>query len=96
MTTFDQGDDRHEPVEVICSDEMLSVRLRDGRSVSAPLWWYPRLHGATPAERTRYELMPLGVHWPEIDEDISVRGLILGNKAPEARAPELREPESTR
>ena len=66
----------------------LTVTLRDGRAVSVPLWWYPRLFQATSDQRARYELMRLGVHWPDIDEDISVRGLLLGNKAPGAREPE--------
>ncbi len=92
MTTFDPEDERNEPVAVACSDTQLTVTLKDGRQISAPLWWYPRLAAATPTERERYELMPLGVHWPDIDEDVSVRGLLLGNKAPGA-VPPTRTPE---
>jgi hypothetical protein len=53
----------------------------------APLWWYPRLQNATAQARARVELSPLGVHWPEIDEDISIASILRGQKAPGARAP---------
>lgn len=89
MTTLDEDlrDERHRPVAVTCSDTHLTVTLKDGRTISAPLWWYPRLAQATPEQRARYQPMRLGIHWPDIDEDISVRGLLLGNKAPGAREP---------
>ena len=61
------------------------MRLADGRQVSVPLWWYPRLLGATVAQRHTVELMLDGVYWPEIDEDISVDGLLNGRRAPGAR-----------
>ena len=67
----------------------LTVTLADGRSVSTPLWWYPRLLNASPAARARIELMPMGLHWPEIDEDISVASMLRGAKAPGARPPGL-------
>jgi len=75
------------PVEAACDDDSLTVRLYDGRVLCAPLWWYPRLVGATAEARARVEFSPLGVHWPDIDEDISVASILRGQKAPGARAP---------
>src|SRR6266702_5710050 len=72
-----------EPIAVRISPDELQVDLEDGRTISAPLSWYPRLHHGTPAERTRFELSPCGIHWPDLDEDISVRGLLLGRKSGE-------------
>ncbi|MDY6980134.1 MAG: DUF2442 domain-containing protein [Pseudomonadota bacterium] len=92
MVTFDPYDERYEPVSASCTDSELTVVLKDGRHISAPLWWYPTLHRATPEQRANYEIMPLGIHWPDIDEDISVRGLMLGNKAPNA-VPPVKVPE---
>ena len=43
--------------------------------------WYPRLQAATPAQRQNFEIMPMGVHWPDIDEDLSVAGMLKGNRA---------------
>ena len=58
----------------------LIVELRDGRTVSVPLKWYPRLSEGTPNERRRWELIGpgIGIHWPALDEDISVDALLLG------------------
>ena len=67
--------------------DALHVRLADGRQVSTPLWWYPRLAEASPAQRNRVELMLDGVHWPDLDEDISVDGMLRGRKAPGAKQP---------
>jgi hypothetical protein len=60
------------------------VALTDGRTLTVPLWWYPRLLRATPAQREHFEIGRFGVHWPEIDEDIELAGLLLGAKAPDA------------
>ena len=61
-------------------DEMLHVTLTDGRIVSVPIIWFPLLHEATPQQREHYEIDGGGVslHWPDIDEDISVAGLLDG------------------
>jgi len=66
--------------DVKISDERLEVTLRDGRRVSAPLAWFPRLQTATPAERAVWEICAggYGIHWPKIDEDLSVDGLLMG------------------
>ena len=74
------------PVAAICDDAQLHVTLADGRALSAPLWWYPRLVGASPEERNAVELTPLGIHWPRIDEDISVASIFRGEHAPGASA----------
>jgi hypothetical protein len=74
------------PVAVQCDDHHLIVTLADGRVLRAPLWWYPRLLSAAPDRRAVIELSPLGVHWPEIDEDISVASILRGSKAPRPTA----------
>ena len=70
-----------------CTDRELIVSLKDGLSVSVPLWWYPRLQAATPAQRARVEIGRFGLHWEELDEDIELTGLLLGARAPGARPP---------
>jgi hypothetical protein len=54
------------------------VELSDGRTLGVPLAWFPRLLNATPAQRGRVELSRVGLHWKELDEDISVAGLVAG------------------
>lgn len=75
------------PVEARCDAEFLNVTLADGRSVRTPLWWYPRLATASAAARANIELQPMGMHWPDIDEDISVASMLRGAKAPGAKPP---------
>jgi Protein of unknown function (DUF2442) len=62
------------------ADDLMHVSLTDGRIVSVPILWFPLLHEATPEQRERYEIGGGGVslHWPEIDEDLSVAGLLAG------------------
>jgi hypothetical protein len=64
--------------------DRLIVDLMDGRTISVPLAWYPRLHAATPDQRARWEIAGggYGIHWPEIDEDLSTEGLLRGAPAP--------------
>jgi hypothetical protein len=66
--------------EVWCDEDNLWVRLSDGRQLAVPLAYYPRLLHATAAQRARYQISGGGraIHWDEIDEDLSVEGLILG------------------
>lgn len=75
-------------MSVDCSDDELRVMLTDGRKLSVPLAWFPRLAHATPAERSNYELVGdgQGIHWPSVDEDISVAGLLAGQPSVESRA----------
>ena len=65
---------------VMCSDDELRVSLTDGRWLSVPIAWFPRLVHVSAAERANYELLGegQGIHWPDVDEDISVVGLIAG------------------
>ena len=70
------------------SADALVVRLEDGRVVSIPLAWYPRLAEGTPAERRRFELIGpgIGIHWPALDEDISIDALLRGLGSNESAA----------
>lgn len=63
----------------------LTVHLTDGRSVAVPLDWYPRLAHGTPAERANYEIIGegYGIHWPDLDEHLSVEGLLAGHRSGE-------------
>jgi Protein of unknown function (DUF2442) len=72
------------------SDRDLIVSLEDGRRITTPLWWYPRLYHAAPEQRARWELAGAGrgIHWPDTDEDLSLEGMLRGAKAPGARQPE--------
>lgn len=61
-------------------EEMMHVALVDGRRISCPISWFPRLRAATKAERENFEISPagIGIHWPDLDEDLSVAGLMAG------------------
>lgn len=74
--------------DVMVDDSALSVELEDGRRISAPLDWYPRLATATAAERGRWRLIGdgIGIHWDALDEDISIEGLLLGRPSGESQA----------
>jgi Protein of unknown function (DUF2442) len=76
-------------LDVTVGDDALSVSLRDGRVISVPLAWYPRLLNATPGQRNNWKIAGggYGIHWPEIDEDLSTEGLLRGAPAPKAHAP---------
>jgi hypothetical protein len=75
-------------LQVDVTDDALSVELSDGRSISVPLAWYPRLVHATPAERNDWRLIGKGqgIHWNGLDEDVSVEGLLAGRRSGESRA----------
>ncbi len=72
---------RHEPlaVEAWCDEHALHVRLLDGREVSVPLTWFPRLAQATSDQRAQHRLIGrgVGIHWPSVDEDISIKSLLF-------------------
>lgn len=72
---------------VFLDADTLSVQLMDGRTISVPLAWYPRLADARPEQRADWEIAGggYGIHWPQIDEDLSTEGLLRG--ARDARAP---------
>ena len=73
--------------EVTVTDETLAVELSDGRSIAVPLGWHPRLVHATAPERNNWKLIGKGegIHWPDLDEDISVQALIAGKPSGESQ-----------
>ena len=72
---------------ITITEEMLTVELSDGRIISVPLAWYPRLLHGKPEERANWRLIGdgEGIHWPDLDEDISVENLILGKPSGESQ-----------
>ncbi|MCL4179036.1 MAG: DUF2442 domain-containing protein [Verrucomicrobia bacterium] len=72
---------------VTVTSDTLSMELSDGRGVSVPLGWFPRLLHATPEERERWELIGRGsgIHWPDLDEGISLKGLVVGRSSAESQ-----------
>ena len=85
MRISDEELEAMEPVHPACTQAELIVTLANGQKIVTPLWWYPRLLDATPQQRANYELSPFGVHWPDIDEDLSIEGMLVGSKAPGAK-----------
>lgn len=77
-----QADER--VADVNFTEDELSVALMDGRTISVPLAWYPRLLGATEAQRSNWEISGggYGIHWPDVDEDLSTEGMLRGAPAP--------------
>lgn len=73
------GDLRARSVEFTATE--LVVTLADGRRIATPLSWYPRLMAAFPADLANYEIMPMGIHWPTLDEDLSIAGMLQGRRA---------------
>ncbi|MBU6464556.1 MAG: DUF2442 domain-containing protein [Bradyrhizobium sp.] len=76
---IDVGDIR--PISVAFTVDELVVTLADGRRIATPLAWYPRQKNASAAAREHLELMPLGIHWPELDEDLGIAGMLQGRPA---------------
>ena len=74
----DVGDLRPRAVEFTASE--LVVTLQDGRKIATPLDRYPRLKQASPQQRANFEIMPMGIHWPELDEDLGVLGMLKGRR----------------
>jgi hypothetical protein len=81
MTTLelDVGDLKARAIDFTASE--LVVTLMDGRKIATPLDWYPRLQRASAAQRANYEIMPMGIHWPDLDEDLSIAGMLQGRRA---------------
>jgi hypothetical protein len=73
------GDLRPRSVEFTANE--LVVTLADGRKIATPLDWYPRLKNASKEELANFELMPMGIHWPDIDEDLGIVGMLRGRQA---------------
>ncbi len=74
--------------DVRVTDDTLTVDLEDGRTISVPIGWYPRLAHGTPTERANLQISGAGygIHWPDLDEDIGVEGLLLGKRSAESAA----------
>lgn len=74
--------------EVTVTDDTISIDLEDGRSISIPIGWYPRVAHGTPEERADFEISGAGygIHWPKLDEDTGVEGMLLGRKSTESPA----------
>lgn len=81
MSTFEieVGDLRARSVEFTASE--LVVTLMDGRRIATPIDWYPRLVKASAAQRLNYEIMAMGIHWPDLDEDLGIGGMLTGRAA---------------
>jgi len=76
---IDVGDIR--PVSVAFTSDDLVVTLADGRKIVTPLDWYPKLRDASVSVRGNFELMPMGIHWPDLDEDLGIAGMLRGRLA---------------
>jgi hypothetical protein len=76
---IDVGDLRARTVEFTATE--LVVTLIDGRRIATPLNWYPRLMKASMAQRAKYEIMAMGIHWPDVDEDLGIAGMLRGRRA---------------
>jgi hypothetical protein len=74
-------------IDVDVTGDTLTVDLADGRTLSVPLTWYPRLLHGTAKERQNWRLIGdgVGIHWPDLDEDISIEGLLLGRQSGESQ-----------
>ena len=75
-------------INITVDDTSLSVDLEDGRTVTVPIGWYPRLVHGTATERAFFHLSGAGygIHWPDLDEDVGIEGLLLGKKSSENHA----------
>jgi Protein of unknown function (DUF2442) len=82
-------DKLRDVVNIRFEPHVMILEFADGRTASAPFWWYPRLLKATTAQRAASRLSKLGVHWEEIDEDLSIAGMLRGAKAPKAVPPQV-------
>lgn len=84
-TTDRQGE---QVGDVRFEDDRMSVDLADGRTITVPLSWYPRLEKASPAQRANWRIAGggFGIHWPDLDEDLSTAGLLRGARAPGGRS----------
>ena len=75
-------------VSVTVTYDTVSVDLEDGRTIAVPIGWYPRLAHGTPAERANFQISGAGygIHWPELEEDIGIEGLLIGKQSTESAA----------
>jgi len=82
--TFSAAAADERVLDVQFAEDAFSVSLRDGRVITVPLVWYPRLLNATPAQRNNWKIAGggFGLHWSDLDEDLSTEGLLRGAPAP--------------
>ena len=75
-------------IRVTATDDTLSVDLEDGRTIAVPIGWYPRLAHGTSAERANVQISGAGygMHWPDLDEDIGIEGMLVGKQSAESAA----------
>jgi hypothetical protein len=85
MSSLNEAIQEAQARSVFIEREMLVVNLMDGRTVIVPLNWYPRLWHGSPEERDNYEIIGDGmyIHWPDLDEDLTVAGLLAGRRSGE-------------
>lgn len=88
MSSLEFETDAMRPVKAWCDSGAVHVTLADGRTISAPLWWYPFLTGLDQQALDDIELMYEGIWWIKVDEGISVKSMFMGEKARGAKAPE--------
>lgn len=86
MSSLSVQAERPKAQHLVITEDSLVVELTDGRTVSAPLAWYPRLLYGSAKERNNWRLIGVGegVHWPDLDEDLSIQSLIAGNPSGES------------
>jgi Protein of unknown function (DUF2442) len=85
MDTFNSKKRAPEPSSVSVTKQTLRVELTDGRTISVPTQWFPRLFHGTSAEWKNIEFSHGGIHWPDLNEDISIEALLNGEKSGESR-----------
>jgi hypothetical protein len=85
MKQHDKPREEDRPVNVLIGDGTLRVRLQDGREIATPLEWYPSLLQATPEQQANTELSLSGIYWPDLDEDLSVAGMLRGIRPLQSR-----------
>jgi hypothetical protein len=85
MKQNDKPREEDRPVSVQFSDGMLRVQLHDGREIATPLEWYPVLMQATPEQQANVEFSLSGIYWLDLDEDLSIAGMLRGVRPPQRR-----------
>lgn len=85
MRQNDKPREEDRPVSVHVSDGMLRVQLQDRREIATPMEWYPSLMQATPEQLTTVEMSSSGIHWPDLDEDLAVAGMLRGIRPPQRK-----------
>lgn len=78
----DKPREEDRPIAVTFDEGMLRVQLQDGREIATPLEWYPALIDANDEQRNNVELSLSGIHWPDLDEDLSIAGMLRGIRPP--------------